>query len=694
MSAGPPPTLEHEASPLETGVRGEDYIPYVRADENTPEFTLQVLVLGLVQAVFFGLADGYLGLKIGLTVSASIPAAVISMAILRGILKRGTVLENNLVQNMASVGESLAAGAVFTLPALYLLQDWLIKTNQEIFFSPGWFKSFAIACLGGMLGILFMIPLRRYLIVKEHGKLRYPEGTACAEVLMAGDEGGEQARTVFSALGVAGLYRILMNGFKLWPESIEFPLKGLGFPTILSFDMLPSLLAVGFIIGLRTCGVMLAGAVLGWFVIIPLIAYIGAAANTPIAPETARLVADMSPADIRLQYLRYIGAGAVAMGGIVSLFKALPTIIDSFGTAIRGVLKPDSGPNDQHIRTSRDMPFVLVMGGLVAIFLLLAVATPINPGGFLGAFLAVVFAFFFVTVSSRIVGIVGSTSMPLSGMTIGALLATCGILKMAGWGGTPGIAAALVVACLVCIAISMGGDISQDLKIGFLVGATPRWVQITQLIAVTVSALSVAVIVNGFSKGVIDHKFEAPQANLMFVLTQGIMEGKLPWMLVIIGAGIALVVEMMDIGSLPFAIGLYLPLDLSTTIVFGGLIHWGMTRLLPARAHKAANDKGLLAASGMVAGDALGGVGLGLTTLVAGLWFSVPDKWDVPWLVWPEGASWFEGPAAQRIAASLGLPPEMVGNLVTCGVFAMLCVYLWRAVMSHGRQAARESIEE
>lgn len=689
MSAGPPP-VQHETSPLESGVRGEDYIPYIRADENVREFTLQVLVLGLIQAVFFGLADGYLGLKIGLTVSASIPAAVISMAILRGILKRGTVLENNLVQNMASVGESLAAGAVFTLPALYLLQDWLVKNNQEQIFSPGWFKSFAIACLGGLMGILFMIPLRRYLIVKEHGKLRYPEGTACAEVLMAGDEGGEQARTVFTALGIAGLYRIFMNGLKLWPEEVIFPLKGLGFPTILSFDMLPSLLAVGFIIGLRTCGVMLAGAVLGWFVIIPLIAYIGATSGAPVPPATM-LISEMTPGDIRLDYLRYIGAGAVAMGGIVSLFKALPTIIDSFGTAIRGVLKPDSGPQDQHIRTSRDMPLPVVMGGIVLIFLALGIFTPLNPGGFLGAFLAVVFAFFFVTVSSRIVGIVGSTSMPLSGMTIGALLATCGILKLAGWGGTAGIAAALVVACLVCIAISMGGDISQDLKIGFLVGATPRWVQITQVIAVCISALSVAMIVNGFSKGVIDHKFEAPQANLMFVLTQGIMEGKLPWMLVIVGAGIALVVEMMDIGSLPFAIGLYLPLNLSTTIVFGGLIHWAALRILPAKAHKAANDKGLLAASGMVAGDALVGVGLGLMTLVAGVWFAVPDKWDVPWFFWPEGVSWFEGPTGARIAAALGTTPAMVGNLLTCALFALLCVYLWRVVMARGRQAASES---
>jgi putative OPT family oligopeptide transporter len=680
MSAGPATidrSDQHEgASPLEE-VSGENYVPYVKPEENVREFTLQVLILGLCQAVFFGLADGYLGLKIGLTVSASIPAAVISMAVLRGILKRGTVLENNLVQNMASVGESLAAGAVFTIPALYLLQDYLVKTGEPLTFSPSWFKSFFIACLGGMMGILFMIPLRRFLIVKEHGKLRYPEGTACAEVLMAGDEGGEQAKTVFTALGIAGLYRMLMGGFKLFPEVVAFPLGS--FPSVLSFDMLPSLLAVGFIIGLRTCGIMLAGASLGWFVIIPLITYFGGHSAVAIGSQTTKLISAMDPYEVHKYYLKYIGAGAVAMGGIISLIRSLPTIVDSFGTAIRGVLKPDEASSDQHIRTFRDIPFLYVIGGLFVMFLMLGLATPVNPSGFLGAFLAVVFAFFFVTVSSRIVGIVGSTSMPLSGMTIGALLATCGILKLAGWGGSAGIAAALVIACFVCIAISMGGDISQDLKIGFLVGATPRWVQITQLIAVTISAMSVAIIVHGFAPHIIDGKFTAVQANLMFTLTKGIMEQNLPWMLVIAGAGIAVVVEMMDIGSLPFAIGLYLPLELSTTIVFGGLIHWGALSLLPARAQKAANDKGLLAASGLVAGDALVGVGLGLAQLLGGMRANMPKDWDLSWLVWPQGVSWCD-------------KYVMPGNIVTCVVFAALCVYLWRIVMRRGREAANETL--
>ncbi|MBM3462278.1 MAG: oligopeptide transporter, OPT family [Armatimonadetes bacterium] len=679
----------------DSDVSGDEYVPYVPAEQKVPEFTFQVLVLGIFQAVFFGLADGYLGLKIGLTVSASIPAAVISMAILRGLLKRGTILENNLVQNMASVGESLAAGAVFTIPALYILQDFLQKSGQPDVFSPNWYKAFFIACFGGIMGILFMIPLRRYLIVREHGRLRYPEGTACAEVLMAGDEGGQQARTVFAAVGISGLYRFLMDGLRLWNYEVSWPLwkagadgMKIGLPTYLSFEMLPSLLAVGFIIGLRTCGIMLAGAALGWFVIIPLVAYFGQYVNTVIPPATAALNT-LGPNEIYKFYLRYIGAGAVAMGGIVSLVKALPIIIDSFRSALGEMSSGGAAAPVEKKRTMQDIPLPMVLGGAAAIFLIVSVFKPVNPSGFLGGFLAVVFAFFFVTVSSRIVGIVGSTSMPLSGMTIGALLATCLILKAFGWGGSAGMAAALVIASLVCIAISMGGDISQDLKIGFLVGATPRWVQITQLIAVVVSSLTVALIVQSFSPGVVAGEFKAPQANLMFLLTRGIMEGQLPWLLVITGMGIALCVEMMGIGSLPFAIGLYLPLSLSTTIVFGGLIHWGTMSLLPKIAHKAANDKGLLAASGMVAGDALVGVGLGLMMLIPEFLqflaqklsmtipalLTNPSLWNPSLLIWGQGDAWFVG-------------REDLSNIVTCGLFAMLCVYLWKSVMSAGREAS------
>lgn len=588
---------------------GEAFRPYVAAEEKVAEFTATALILGTLQAIFFGVADAYLALKLGMTVGASIPAAVISMAILRGILKRGTILENNLVQNMASVGESLAAGAVFTIPALYLLQHHLQQTNQVVPFTLSLGQVYFITCIGGLMGIFFMIPMRRYLIVKEHGRLRYPEGTACAEVLMAGDQGGKAARTVFLAIAVAGAYRIAMNALQLFKEFVSWPVTTL--KTALSFDLLPSLMAVGFILGLETCGIMVSGAVLGWFVIIPSIAYFGGTATVPLAPAT-ELISQMSPDDLWANYLRYIGAGAVAFGGLVSLFKALPTIWDSLASAlanIRGAasLEPET-------RTSRDIPLVWVFTAWFAIFIVVGLNRWINLSGFLGAFLAVVFAFFFVTVSSRIVGIVGTTSMPLSGMTIGALLVTCVVVKGMGYVGGVGMAAALVVAAMVCIAISMGGDISQDLKIGFLVGATPKWVQVTQVISVLISSLSVCWLVQFFAPQVVDQTFKAPQANLLFLVTKGVIGGDLPWIPVLIGMAIAACVEMMGIASLPFAVGLYLPLDLSTTLVFGGLIHHYFHRRYPKNRHKRIYDHGILVCSGLVAGDALVGVLLAVLT--------------------------------------------------------------------------------
>lgn len=581
----------------------EPFRPYVADHQRIPEFTPVAVVLGILQAVFFGVADAYLALKLGMTVGASIPAAVISMAILRGILRRGTILENNLVQNMASVGESLAAGAVFTIPALYLLQHHLQQQGAEVPFSLTLGQVYFITCMGGLMGIFFMIPMRKYLIVKEHGRLRYPEGTACAEVLMAGDQGGKAALTVFGAIAVAGLYRIATNALGLFKEIVTWPIQTL--KTALSFDLLPSLMAVGYILGLPTCGIMVSGALLGWFVIIPLIAYFGAGLSEPIAPAT-EIISKLTPDDIWADYLRYIGAGAVAFGGLISLFRALPTIGQSLSAAFKNALGPRSG--EPETRTSQDIPLIWVMSAWVAIFLMIGLNRWINLSGFLGAFLTVVFAFFFVTVSSRIVGIVGTTSMPLSGMTIGALLVTCLVVKGFGYVGGVGMAAALVVAAMVCIAISMGGDISQDLKIGFLVGATPRWVQVTQVISVLISSLSVCWLVQLFAPQVVDQTYKAPQANLLFLVTQGVIGDQLPWIPVLVGMAIAACVEMLGIGSLPFAVGLYLPLELSTTLLFGGLIHEFFQRLAPLALHKRIYERGLLVCSGMVAGDALVGV--------------------------------------------------------------------------------------
>ncbi len=581
-----------------------EFRPYI-PDEATDvrEFTPLVLVVGILQAAFFGLADSYLALKLGFTMGASIPAAVISMSILRGLLRRDSVLENNLVQNMASVGESLATGGMFTLPALLLLQREATRTGGEMPFALGSLQIYFLACMGGLMGILFMIPMRRNLIVKEHGRLRYPEGTACAEVLIAGDKGGQSALAVVSGIVVSALYNVMMKGLGWFKELVIWPVSYL--KTELSFQMAPSLLAVGFILGLPTCGIMISGAVLGWFVIIPTISYFGAGMTTPLAPETTLLISQMGPADIWDKYLRYIGAGAVAFGGLVGLLDALPTIKESIGVALREMT---SREKPVKTRTGEDLPMPLVMSGWLVIFMLIAAYGSLNQAGVVGALLAVVFSFFFVTVSSRIVGIVGTSSMPLSGMTIGALLVTCLVVQGIGLKGSAGVGAALVIGAMICIAIAMGGDISQDLKIGFLVGASPKWVQITQVISVLVSSAVVCVVMHLLGPLVISGELKAPQANLMYLVSQGVIEGNLPWVPVCIGAAIAACVEMMGIGSLPFAVGLYLPLELSTTLAFGGLIHYFFHRFTQASLHKSMYDYGILLCSGLVAGDAITGL--------------------------------------------------------------------------------------
>ncbi|MHB2016663.1 MAG: OPT family oligopeptide transporter [Candidatus Xenobia bacterium] len=644
------------AEAMTAEIPGDEFVPYIPASKIVPEFSLTVIVLGALQAIVFGIADAYLGLKVGITVGASIPAAVISMAVLRGVLKRNSILENNLVQNMASVGESLAGGAVFTIPALYILSDHL-RHDGQLAFAPDLTQLFFVATLGGLLGILFMIPMRRFLIVKEHGRLKYPEGTACAEVLIAGDKGGDAARTVFSGILVSGAYRFCMAGLGLFKENISWPLKAIG--SALKFDMLPSLLAVGFILGIRTCSIMMAGAALGWFVIIPLIHYFGAGLTLPVAPAI-KLVSLMTPSELHSFYLRYIGAGAVVFGGLVSLVKAIPTMAESINAAVKEV-RTVSGAVVKQIRTYEDIPLSWVAGGAVGVFVILGAATRFNPAGFLGALLAVVFAFFFVTVASRIVGIVGTTSMPLSGMTIGALLTTCLILHACGIKGAPGMVASLVVGAIVCIAISMGGDISQDLKIGFLVGATPRWVQITQMIAVLISASFVGLIVQVLSPLVVNHTLAAPQANLMFMISEGVMNGNLPWVPVCLGMGIAACVELMGVASLPFAVGLYLPLDLTATLFVGGVLHAMVMGLLPGRARKEANDRGLLVSSGLVAGDALVGVAI---ALMAAANFNLPERLGT---------------------ASLGFNDN---QWVTVVLFALLCLYLCRQIYMHGRRVA------
>ncbi|RKY58505.1 MAG: oligopeptide transporter, OPT family [Candidatus Latescibacterota bacterium] len=557
-----------------------DLRPYVQDDEAIPEFTVKALVLGAALGIVFGAANAYLGLKVGMTVSASIPVAVISMGMLRGMLRKGTVLENNMVQTIGSAGESLAAGVIFTVPALIL---WGMEPRVA--------QIFAISLIGGCIGVLFMVPLRRFLIVREHGNLPYPEGTACAEVLMAGDKGGTGARKVFSGLGVGAAYKFLMGGLGLWEEHPSWTVfKRLNMKV--GMDVLPALLGVGYIVGPRIASYIFAGGALGWLVFIPAITLIGKGLDSPIFPASVP-ISQMDAHEIWHNYIRYIGAGAVCLGGVASLIRAAPTIWESFRSGF-SEMKLKEEPR----RTQRDMPVPLILGGGLLCAALLALL-PQVPVGAVGAVLVVLFGFFFVTVSSRIVGLVGSSSNPASGMTIATLLATSLIMSALGWRGQAGMVAALSVGAVVCVAICIAGDISQDLKTGFLLGATPIKQQVGQLLGVATSAAFVGwtllVLHRGYGIG--SSELPAPQATLMSLVVKGVMTGSLPWAFVLVGMLTALVAEVLGVRSLPFAVGLYLPIELSAPIMVGGILRG-----------RSEGRAGVLYSSGLIAGDALVGI--------------------------------------------------------------------------------------
>jgi len=582
--------------------------PYIKPEEKVPEATLRAVVLGAFLAVVFGAANAYLGLKVGMTVSASIPAAVMSMAILRGILRKGTVLENNIVQTIASSGESLAAGIIFTIPAFFI---WNLTvpgfhhnvTSWEIFF---------LSLMGGFLGILFVIPLRRYLMVREHGKLRFPEGTACAEIIKAGDEGGVRAKTVFTGMSLGALYKFLMGGLRLWPEIPNQDIHSYKGANI-GIDATPALLGVGYIIGPRISALMLGGAVLGYLGIAPLIAYLGSL--TPnIVPPATKLITEMTPAEIRSNYIKYLGVGAVLLGGFITLFKSMPVIFHSFGIAVKEIF---GKKEDVRVRprTDQDLPMWFVLVGILAAI----IAIWLFPGTGLhlvGTALVVIFGFFFVVVAARIVGLVGSSSSPVSGMTIATLLVTSLILLSFGVSGLSGMVTVMFIGTIVCIAVCMSGDISQDLKTGFLLGSSPKNQQLMEFVGLIFPALFM-----GFTVFLLNDAFGfvkdathpapllAPQANVMSAIVQGVMTGNLPWIYVIVGAMIALTVELLGIPSLPFSIGLYLPLDLSTPIMAGGLICWIVRKVSTNEdIGKKREEEGVLFASGLIAGDALVGV--------------------------------------------------------------------------------------
>lgn len=581
-------------------IPGDQYPPYIAPETELPELTVKAVVIGIILGVVFGAANAYLGLRVGLTVSASIPAAVMSIAIFR-MLRTGTILETNVVQTIGSAGESLAAGVIFTLPALYV---WGLDAE--------WYVLATVAFLGATLGVLFMIPLRRFLVSREHGNLPFPEGTACAEVQVAGEAGGSKAKLVFGGLGLGALYQFLVNGsaVALWPSSPETHLFGRSEApglrkVVVSGDLTPELLGVGFIIGPKIAAVMLAGGLTAWFGLIPLIDLFGDGLVTPVFPEQVALIRDMDAGTIWTRYVRYIGAGAVAAGGIITLLKALPLIWESLSVGLRQV----GGGETATRRTDRDLPLggVLAAAGGVALILWL---TPFIEVSLLGAVLMVVFAFFFVTVSARIVGLIGSSSNPVSGMTIAALLVTS--LIFVWLGNTAGSArvAVLLVGAVVCIAAAMAGDTSQDLKTGFLLGATPWRQQIGELIGVPFAAVSMAFVLKLLhtSYGIGSAELAAPQATLMATVIDGVLSQSLPWGLVFVGAAIAVVVEMLGVPSLPFAVGLYLPLSLTTPIMAGGFVRWVIERQWRGEELQEKREAGVLFSSGLIAGAALLGV--------------------------------------------------------------------------------------
>jgi putative OPT family oligopeptide transporter len=592
---------------------GQTFVP-LTAGESLPEFTFKAVLTGIVLGIVFGAANTYLGLVSGLTISTSIPVAVLTVVVfrvLRASGNEGSILEVNLSQTVGSASSSVASGVLFTMPALFL---WGAE--------PAWLQMTLLAMCGGLIGVLCMVPLRKYLIQREHGKLPYPEGMACAEVLVASESGGQQARAVFSGIGVGMAFQLLTDGFKLLPSKFSLALPG---KAALSASVSPALIGVGYILGVRVASVMVAGGALSALVIIPAIAAWGADRATPFYPETEVLIRDMSASDLWNRYVRYIGAGAVAAAGIWTLVRSIPTMLESFRL---GLAQMRTGAQNVE-RTDRDLSLKTVGLCVGAIVLVLTFV----PGilGYLDSFAArgaaalliAIFAFFFVTVSSRIVGLVGVTSNPTSGMTIATLLGTSAIFAALGWTDLPGKATALMVGTAVCIAASIAGDTSQDLKTGFVLGATPVRQQIGELVGVITSAGVVCAVMllldSGVEGGIGGEKLAAPQGTLMRLVIDGVIDKNLPWALIGIGAALALAAVALRLPALAFAVGIYLPLYTMAAVFVGGLVRWFVER-------SGANDEekevrrsnGILFGSGLVGGGGLTGVVLALWVVLEG----------------------------------------------------------------------------
>ena len=582
-------------------VEEKKFQPYIPANKVVPEFTVFSVILGALLAVLFGGANAYLGLRVGMTVSASIPAAVISMGVIRFIFKRDSILENNMVQTIGSAGESLAAGAIFTMPALFM---WAADGLCDV---PSMVEIGLIALCGGVLGVMMMIPLRSALIVKEHGTLGYPEGKACAEVLMAGEEGGAKASTVFWGLGIAAIYKFVADGLKLFPSEVDYTIdsyKGSGF----GVDVLPALAGVGYICGPRISSYMFAGSTIAWFVLMPMIALFGSdLVIYPATASVAELWTDGGTWTLWSKFIRYIGAGALAAGGIISLIKSLPMIVRTFVAAFKDYGKGGTGV----LRTEQDisMKVVLVVCLAIAVFMWLFPSIPVS---FIGALIVLIFGFFFATVSSRMVGLIGSSNNPVSGMAIATLLIATIILKATGSTGASGMVGAIAIGSVICIIAAIAGDTSQDLKTGFLLGATPKKQQYGELIGICVSAVAIGAILYLLNAawGFGSEELGAPQAMMMKMVIEGVMGGEMPWALVFTGVFIAVAIEILGLPVLPVAIGIYLPIHLNAGIMLGGLVRLFVEKRKYA-SEKEKNDSiqsGILYTSGMIAGEGVVGI--------------------------------------------------------------------------------------
>ena len=649
----------------------KNFKPYIPAEKITPELTLTSIIMGILLAIIFGAANAYLGLRVGMTVSASIPAAVLAMGVIRVIMKKNSILESNIVQTVGSAGESVAAGAIFTLPALFL---WAAEGKME---KPDLLEITIIALLGGLLGVFFMIPLRNALIVREHGTLPYPEGTACAEVLLAGEEGGANASTVFAGMGFAAAFKFIIDGIKAVPGEIGFKIKG--YAGEIGTQIYPAVMSVGYICGPRISSYMFAGGVLSWLVLIPIIVLFGADTLVNIgmlnADEIKAAIEVFTTVDgltvsqyfsisgasgVWKQFIRYIGAGALAAGGIISLIKSLPLIVRTFRDALKGMAGAAASGKE---RTAQDISMKIVLIA-IAVLTLLVWLVPAIPVTLVGAVIVVIFGFFFATVSSRMVGLVGSSNNPVSGMAIATLLIATLILKITGDVGAHGMQSAIAIGSIICIVAAISGDTSQDLKTGYLLGATPKKQQIGEVIGVAASALAIGATLYLLDSawGFGGEELAAPQATLMKMIIEGVMDGNLPWSLVFIGVFIAIVVELIGIPVLPFAIGIYLPVHLNACIMVGGLVRLVFDKMKKKEEEKKeiVND-GILFCSGMIAGEGLIGILLALFAV-----FGIADDID--------------------LSSSLNLPP-VVSTILSLVVFGLVILSLLKFSLWKKRQS-------